>query len=258
MRADIHLQDGRLEAVWIGPAPNQAPTLVFLHEGLGCVALWRDFPARLVERTGCGALVFSRLGHGASDPCPLPRPLDFMHREGLMVLPDIIRRVGVRDHILIGHSDGGSIALIYAGGDDRPGLRGIATLAAHIFCETRTLKSIRAARDRYLNGDLKKRLHAYHGDNTDCAFTGWSGAWLHPDFRRWTIEACLPGITVPILAIQGTGDPYGSKAQVDGIVSNSGGVALGELIPDCGHAPHMEHRAAVMNTLTTFVTHHCR
>lgn len=252
-RSDIHLPDGRLEAVWIGPGPDEAPTLIFLHEGLGCVALWRDFPARLAARTGCGALVFSRLGYGASDPCPLPRPVDFMHREGLSVLPEVIRLAGVRDHLLIGHSDGGSIALIYAGAASRPGLMGVATLAAHVFCEDLTRQSIRSARQRYRHDDLRRRLLPYHGGNTDCAFTGWCDAWLHPDFKSWNIENFLPGIRVPVLAIQGEEDPYGSSAQIDGIVAGTGGAASAVMVPGCGHAPHLENAAHVLDVIAAFV-----
>jgi len=253
IRADIRLPDGRLEAVWIGPGPDKAPTLVFLHEGLGCVALWRDFPARLAQRTGCGALVFSRLGYGASDPCLLPRSVDFMHREGLTVLPEVIRQTGIRDHFLIGHSDGGSIALIFAGADSRPGLMGITTLAAHVFCEDLTRESIRSARERYRSGDLRKRLFPYHGGNTDCAFTGWSDVWLHPDFRSWNIEAFLPGIRVPVLAIQGEADPYGTRTQIDKITSGIGGLGNAQMITDCGHAPHVDHTDAVIRMIADFI-----
>jgi len=252
-RTDIHLQDGRLEAAWIGPGPDEAPTLVFLHEGLGCVALWRDFPARLAQHTGCGALVFSRLGYGASDPCTLPRPVDFMHREGLMVLPEVIRQTGIRDHFLIGHSDGGSIALIYAGADSRPGLMGVITLAAHVFCEDLTRQSIRNARERYRSGNLRKRLFPYHGDNTDCAFTGWCDAWLHPDFRSWNIEAFLPGVRVPVLAIQGEADPYGTRIQIDKIASGIAGRGNVQMIADCGHAPHADHKDAVVGMGAAFI-----
>ena len=249
VRADIRLPDGRLEAVWIGPGPDKAPTLVFLHEGLGCVSLWRDFPIRLVQCTGCGALVFSRLGYGASDPCTLPRPVDFMHREGLTVLPEVIRQTGIRDHFLIGHSDGGSIALIYAGGASRQGLLGITTLAAHVFCEDLTRQSIRNARERYRNGDLRKRLVAHHGDNTDCAFTGWCDVWLHPDFKSWNIETFLHGIRVPVLAIQGEADPYGTRKQIEKIRSGIVGQGSIQMIADCGHAPHVDHPDAVIRII---------
>jgi pimeloyl-ACP methyl ester carboxylesterase len=255
-RFDIHLDTGggRLEAVWIGPGPDQAPTLIFLHEGLGCVDLWRDVPARLAGITGWGALVYSRLGYGRSDPCPLPRTVDFMHHEGLTVLPDVIRQTGIGNYVLVGHSDGGSIALIHAGGSPCPGLKGIITLAAHVFCEDLTRRSIEAARQRYLNGDLKARLFPYHGENTHCAFWGWSDVWLHPDFRSWTIETFLPAIRVPVLAIQGQTDPYGSQAQVDAIRTNIGGAAAIAVLADCGHAPHLEQTDTVFEAISTFMT----
>ena len=255
-RFDIHLHDGagRLEAQWIGPGPDRAPTLVFLHEGLGCVRLWREVPARLAELTGFGALIYSRRGYGGSNACSLPRSVDFMHHEGLTVLPEVIGHTGIHDHFLVGHSDGGSIALIQAGGNPCPGLKGVVTLAAHVFCEELTRRSIRAARERYLKGNLKTRLAPYHGENTHCAFVGWSDAWLHPDFRSWTIEAFLPAIRVPVLAIQGEKDPYGSRAQLDIIRRNVGDGVDARLISDCGHAPHLEKPDAVLPAISAFVT----
>lgn len=255
-RFDIHLHDGRLEALWIGPEPNEAPTLVFLHEGLGCVSLWRDFPARLAEITGCGALVFSRLGYGGSDPCPLPRPVDFMHHEGQVVLSDVIRQCKIRNHVLIGHSDGGSIALINAGSRPVPGLAGVVTLAAHVFCEEITRRSIEDARRRYLAEDLKARLAVYHGKNTDCAFWGWNDVWLHPEFVHWNIEKFLPAIQVPVMAIQGDDDPYGSAAQVDAIRDGKGSGVDVRMIADCGHAPHLERGDHVLPIIGGFVARH--
>ena len=246
---------GRLEAEWISPGSDASPTLVFLHEGLGCGALWRDVPARLADITGCGALVFSRLGYGGSDPCPLPRKVDFMHREGLAVLPEVIRQCGVGDYLLVGHSDGGSIALIHAGGGPCPGLKGIVTMAAHVFCEALTRRSIEGARQRYLNGDLESRLSPYHGENTHCAFWGWNDVWLHPDFMQWRIDAFLPSIHVPVLAIQGETDPYGSLGQLDVIQAKTGdGVAV-EVVADCGHAPHLEKSDAVLAAISAFMKH---
>lgn len=255
IRLDIQFSagGGRLEAVWIGPGPHKAPTLVFLHEGLGCVSLWRDFPARLAEITGYGALVYSRLGYGGSDPCPLPRGVDFMHHEGLRVLPEVIRQTGILDHLLVGHSDGGSIALIHAGGNPCPGLKGVVTLAAHVFCEALTRRSIEAARQRYLNGDLKARLSLYHGENTHGAFWGWNDVWLDPDFRQWTIDAFLPAIRVPVLAIQGQNDPYGSQGQIDLIQAKTGGAVAIEVVADCGHAPHLEKTDAVLTAISDFM-----
>lgn len=256
-RFDIHLSagGGRLEAAWIGPAPDEAPTLIFLHEGLGCVALWRDFPARLADITGYGALVYSRLGYGGSSPCALPRKQNFMQHEGLVVLPEVIRQCGIRDYLLVGHSDGGSIALIHAGGIPCPDLMGIVTLAAHVFCEDLTRQSIKAARKCYLHGDLKVRLSGYHGDNTHGAFWGWNDVWLHPDFRQWAIDAFLPVIDVPMLVIQGKQDPYGSTDQVDVIQAKSGDSVTVEMIPDCGHAPHLEKSDAVLAAISAFIRH---
>ena len=255
VRFDLQLSAAgdRLEAQWIGPSPDEAPTLIFLHEGLGCVALWRDFPARLAGITGCGALVYSRLGYGGSAPCPLPRRVDFMHHEGLVVLPEVIRQSGIRDYLLVGHSDGGSIALIHAGGGPCPGLKGIVTLAAHVYCEGLTRRSIRAARQRYLNGDLKARLSPYHEENTDCAFWGWNDVWLHADFRQWRIDPFLPAIHVPVLAIQGETDPYGSLGQLNVIQAKTGDRVAIVVIADCGHAPHLEKSDAVLAAISAFM-----
>jgi pimeloyl-ACP methyl ester carboxylesterase len=250
---ELYDDGGRLEAIWIGPAPDAAPTLIFLHEGLGCVALWRDIPARLVKMTGCGALVYSRRGYGGSAPCALPRPIEFMHHEGQGVLPQVIAQCGIRDHILIGHSDGGSIALINAGDRPAPGLAGVVTLAAHVFCEEITRRSIQEARRRYLTDDLKLRLAVYHGANTECAFWGWNDVWLHPDFGRWNIEEFLPGIRVPVLAIQGLDDPYGSMAQVRSIRGAIRSRVDVEAVADCGHAPHLEQSDIVLPGIRDFV-----
>jgi pimeloyl-ACP methyl ester carboxylesterase len=252
---DIHLPESgmRLEAAWIGPPPETAPTLVLLHEGLGSVTLWRDFPERLVEATGCGALLYSRQGYGRSDPCSLPRPIDFMHHEALAVLPEVVRQTGIRDHILIGHSDGGSIALIRAGSRPNPGLLGAVTLAAHVFCEGISRRAIAVTGDKYRNGDLKFRLTTYHGDNTDCAFWGWHDVWLSPEFIHWNIEEFLPAITKPLLVIQGEDDPYGTAAQVEVIGRQAGGQVETAMFAACGHAPHLEQKAAVVGKIAGFI-----
>lgn len=244
----------RLEFSWLGPGPEEAPTLVFLHEGLGCVSMWRDFPAKLAAATGCGALVYSRLGYGSSDPCPLPRPIDFMHGEGLQTLPGLIETAGIRDCILIGHSDGGSIAIIYVGGTAALPLRSLITEAAHVFCEDISIRSIEAAKTRYRKGDLRPKLETYHGPNTDCAFRGWNDVWLHPDFIHWNIEEYLPGIKVPMLAIQGEQDEYGTLAQVEAIARQAGAGADTEILPRCGHAPHKDRRNATLKTMAGFIS----
>lgn len=255
MLSDGYIEIGgkRLEVEWHGPPPDEALTLVFLHEGLGCVSRWRDFPARLAAATGCGALVYSRLGYGRSDACCLPRPISFMHTEGLKVLPELMDAVGIKACILIGHSDGGSIAIIYAGGTPAPPLVGLITEAAHVFCEEISVRSIREAKDRYLNGDLRKKLAKYHGDNVDCAFWGWNGAWLDPDFMQWNLEQFLPGIKVPMLAIQGEQDQYGTAAQLEAIARQAGGETQSLMLTDCGHAPHIDQTDATFQAMKDFI-----
>ena len=242
-----------LEVRWDGPPPEKAPTLVFLHEGLGCVSMWRDFPAKLAEATSCGALTYSRLGYGRSDPCSLPRPIRFMHEEGLIVLPALLETAGVRECVLVGHSDGGSIAIVYAGGTPALPLRGIITEAAHVFCEELSVHSISEARDAFSQTDLRKKLEFHHGANTECAFLGWNGAWLHPDFVNWNLEEYLPGIHVPMLAIQGEDDEYGTAAQTEAIANQVGGGVEVMMLPDCGHSPHRDHEGLVLETMIKFV-----
>ena len=243
-----------LEVVWHGAAPEDAPTLVFLHEGLGCAVLWRDFPAKLADATGCGALVYSRLGYGNSDSCDLPRPVSYMHDEGLEVLPELLRVAGIQECILIGHSDGGSIALIYAGGTAAIPLRGVITEAAHVFCEDISVQSIQKIKSLYIkDGELRRKLAKYHGENVDCAFWGWNQAWLNPDFREWNIEDYLPQINVPVLAIQGIEDQYATAAQIDAIVNQTGDGTEVLMLSECGHAPHKEQKEATFDVMMTFI-----
>ncbi|MGH7964245.1 MAG: alpha/beta fold hydrolase [Candidatus Binatia bacterium] len=243
----------RLEVAWHGPTPEDAPTLVFLHEGLGCVAMWRDFPAKLAAASGCGALVYSRLGYGRSDPCVLPRSVRFMHDEGLQILPALLKVAGVRECILIGHSDGGSIALIYAGGTPANPLRGLITEAPHVFREEIGVRSIQKIREFYQYGDLREKLAKYHGANTDCAFWGWNEPWLHPDFANWNLEEYLPRLKVPVLVIQGENDEYGTPAQVGAIARQAGAGAEVLLLPHCGHAPHRDQEATTLRAMTHFI-----
>jgi pimeloyl-ACP methyl ester carboxylesterase len=225
---------------------------VFLHEGLGCVALWRDFPARLAEATGLPALVYSRFGYGGSDGCALPRPVRYMHDEGLEVLPALLRAAGIDRHILVGHSDGASIALIYAGGTAAPGLEALVVEAPHVFVEAMNLKAIAGAREAYRTTDLRQRLAKYHGGNVDCAFEGWSGAWLDPAFADWNLESYLPAIGVPMLILQGADDEYGTVAQCDAIERAAGGGAEVIMLPECGHAPHKDQADRVLGAMTAF------
>jgi pimeloyl-ACP methyl ester carboxylesterase len=244
----------QLEYTWHGPRPNDAPTLVFLHEGLGCVSMWRDFPARVAEATGCGALVYSRAGYGNSDPIALPRPVSFMHDEALVTLPQVLDAFTVRDAILVGHSDGGSIALIHAGGNDRAGrVRALVLEAPHVFVEDVGIQSIATAAERYASGQLKRSLERHHGKNVDCAFLGWNEVWLNPAFQSWNIEEYLPNIHVPVLVIQGESDEYGTLRQVEAIHRGCRRIVQSVILPDCGHSPHRDQPERTLNAITSFL-----
>lgn len=247
----LDLDQGPIDYVWAVPAQPGRPTLVFLHEGLGSISLWRDFPAEVGRSTGCGVLVYSRYGYGKSGPCPLPRPLDYMHREALDVLPALLAALDIGPHILVGHSDGASIALIHAGSGPRPGLMGIAVMAPHVFVEPVSIASIAEARRAWDRGELRDRLARHHGANVDAAFLGWNDAWLDPKFLDWNIEAFLPTIAVPVLALQGADDEYGTAAQVETIARVTGGPLV--LIPDCGHSPHRDQPEATRAALSSFI-----
>lgn len=247
----LALDAGPIDYVWAMPPQGGRPTLVFLHEGLGSISLWRDFPALLGRATGCGVLVYSRYGYGNSAPCPLPRPLDYMHREAQDILPAVLGGLGVGPHVLVGHSDGASIALIHAGSAPRPGLLGIAAMAPHVFVEEISVTAIAQAREAWERGELRERLARHHGTNVEVAFRGWNDAWLDPKFRDWNIESFLPAIKVPVLALQGEGDEYGTSAQVATVARATGGQLV--LLPDCGHSPHRDQPQATLTALSSFI-----
>ncbi|MFI5175307.1 MAG: alpha/beta fold hydrolase [Terriglobia bacterium] len=274
----------RLEYRWIGPEPGEAPTIVFLHEGLGCVGMWRDFPDLIVRESGCGALVYSRRGYGASDPVRRPRTVRFMHVEALRVLPAVIEHFDLRDFILFGHSDGASIAIIYAGAHPRSA-RGLILEAPHVFVEPVCIESIariagrpeastqrthagRGSRQNYSHGNaksltteqkgyestgLRKRLARYHGANTDSMFRTWTKVWLRPDFRQWNIEEYLTGIEAPLLVIQGEEDEYGTLQQADTVVTQVRGHAESLVLASCGHSPHRDQPKQVMSATVQFI-----
>jgi pimeloyl-ACP methyl ester carboxylesterase len=211
------------------------PALVFLHEGLGSVALWRDFPARLAAQTGRRALVYSRAGHGFSDLPDGDRTPRFMHDEALDVLPELLRVAGIERPVLVGHSDGGSIALIHASAHP---VSGLILLAPHVFVEDLSITSIEAARTTFETTDLGERMARYHRD-AERTFRLWNDIWLAPGFRSWTIEDVLGAVTAPVLLIQGADDQYGTLAQVDAIERGVQG-PVQRAVLDCRHAPHLE------------------
>ena len=240
-----------LEYEMIGAAQPGAPTLVFLHEGLGSVALWRDFPARLAAATGCPALVYSRLGYGGSDPLTAARPVTYMHDEALETLPAVLAQLGIADPILIGHSDGASIALIHAGAGRWP-VRGLILEAPHVFVEDVCVRQIERAAAAYASGDLRRSLSRVHA-NADATFAGWSGVWLDPAFRTWSIEDTLPRVAVPVLAIQGAEDAYGTLRQVEKIAAAGGAFVEVLVLSGCGHAPHREKPERTLAAMTSFL-----
>ncbi len=242
----------RLEARFID-GPREKPVMVLLHEGLGSVSLWRDFPDLLATATGCAVLAWSRAGYGKSSPVVLPRPLTYMHDEATQVLPHIIAQLEGRDHVLAGHSDGASIAAIYAGSKPLAGLKALVLMAPHVFVEDASIDGIAAARDAWIKTDLRDKLKRHHGENVDVAFLGWNDSWLHPDFRAWDITGFLPSITVPVLAVQGRDDAYGTLAQLDAIEQSCGGPVTQLILDDCGHAPQNDQTVAVLDAICGFV-----
>lgn len=245
--------DGRtLETQWWGPGPDAAPTLVLLHEGLGCVALWRDFPEALAAATGCGVFAYSRFGYGGSDPVLLPRPMSYMHDEAIAVLPRVLDAAGVRRTVLIGHSDGGSIAAIYAGGVRDERVAGAVLMAAHFFVEELNIASIRTIKAAYEQGDLRARLARYHR-NVEIAFRGWNDAWLDPRFRAFDITDQVARIRVPVLALQGADDPYGSDEQLRVLERAARCSVETRLIEGARHSPQLEARDATMEAIVPFV-----
>ena len=241
-----------LEYMCLGPPPSEAPTLVLLHEGLGCTRLWRDVPAALTEATGFGVFAYSRAGYGQSDPTELPRPLDYMSREAVDVLPLVLDTIGIQSAVLLGHSDGATIAAIHAGRVADPRVIGAVFIAPHFFTEAAGLKEIAKARDAFDDGDLRERLGKYHHD-PDNAFRGWNDSWLDPGFEAWNVAEVLDDIKVPVLAIQGREDPYGTLDQIDAVTNGIKHAPVSTLILDeCRHNPHLEHGPALIAAIADF------
>ncbi len=249
----VTVDEYRFAVKWVSPSQSaQSPVLVFLHEGLGCIDLWRYFPEQICHETGLTGLVYDRLGHGKSDPLPQRRTPRYLHDEALKYLTPILDVSGIDNPFFIGHSDGGTIALLYAAQyPDKTA--GLITEAAHVFLEDITIQGIQRAVETYESGKLKKGLSKYHGDKTDALFYGWADTWLSAEFRNWNIVKELKTITAPSLIMQGDDDEYGTEAQVDAIVNTVQGDSKKHMISDCGHVPHFQARPVVLESMMEFI-----
>ncbi len=214
--------------------------------------MWRDFPGRLASATGCGALVYSRIGYGASDPVRGPRPVRYMHDEALEVLPAVLEHFKLGKVILFGHSDGASIALVHAGAHSSSVL-GLIVEAPHVFVESISIEGIERITADYETARLRERLARHHGRNTDSMFRGWSGVWLSSEFREWNIEEYLPAIECPVLVVQGEDDHYGTLKQVDAVAAQVKGPVESLILPHCGHSPHAERPDEVLAAAARFL-----
>jgi len=250
LRNEVVVDGKRLETMWIGGADCSRPTIVVLHEGLGSIALWKDFPDQLARRTGCNVLVYSRYGHGNSDKLMEKRPVGFMHHEGEVVLPELLDKLRIERPILLGHSDGGSISIIFAGKYPERALALILE-APHVFVEDLSVASITQAKVNYQTTDFRQKLSRYHA-HVEETFWGWNDIWLDPNFRAWNIEEYLPAIRCPVLCIQGEGDEYGTKAQVGAIQAQ---VPQSEILmlPNCRHSPHRDQPEKTLHGIAEFV-----
>lgn len=249
--AKVNVLGRELEYELISAHQIYRPTLVFLHEGLGCVGFWRDFPHKVAQATGCRTLVFSRQGYGDSDPAPTPRTARYLHDEALEMLPATLAALDIERPVLVGHSDGGSIALIHAGTYPEA-VSGLAVLAPHAWVEEEALAGIRQAGEAWRQTDWPSRLGRYHRDAFR-VFHDWHDTWLSPQFRDWNIESYLSGIRVPVLAIQGKDDEYATLRQIEVIAEQvPTEVELLELA-DCRHSPHRDQPEAVLEALVRYL-----
>jgi pimeloyl-ACP methyl ester carboxylesterase len=248
-RTTLVVDGRRLEIATIaGDASRDA--IVLLHEGLGSVAMWRDFPRALSARTGRSVVAYSRYGYGDSEVLREPREPEYMHHEAFVVLPALLDALGLAHPVLFGHSDGGSIAVLHASAHpDRA--RALVLEAPHVFVEELTVTSIAAAKEAYASTDLREKLARYHAD-VDATFRGWNDIWLDSRFRAWDITAALDRVRVPVLLLQGADDEYGSRAQLDAIAARVPQVET-VVLERCGHSPHRDRRDAVLDRCATFL-----
>ena len=247
----LRIGAAELEYRMIGPSPANAPTIVMLHEGLGSAALWGDFPDKLQAATGAGIFAYSRAGYGASTPAALPRPLDYMQVEALEILPALLDRIGFRRGLLLGHSDGASIAAIYAGGSGDHRVRGVVLMAPHFVVEDVSVASIAAIKTAFETTDLRSKLARWHRD-VDNAFHGWNGAWLDPQFRTWDISEYLAYIRVPVAILQGADDQYGTIRQIEIAREECYCPVDVTILPGAGHSPHREAPEATLDIISDF------
>jgi pimeloyl-ACP methyl ester carboxylesterase len=250
-REHVEIDGYRLEYRWLGAYAGEARTIVFLHEGLGSIAQWRDFPAELCARTRCNGLIYNRQGYGGSDPFER-LPTTFMHREALEVLPRVLDAFGIARPVLFGHSDGGSIALIYAA-SAQTSPAALILEAPHVFVEDLTVASITALRDAPRLSKLREGLARHHGEQVDRLLDAWMGTWLSAEFRTWNITEILSKLACPTLVIQGRDDEYGTMAQVSAVANAATGPVESLALSDCGHAPHIDQREAVLQASVAFL-----
>jgi pimeloyl-ACP methyl ester carboxylesterase len=248
----LELAPMRLEYRMIGPRPDAAPTIVMLHEGLGSVGLWGAFPDQIAAATGAGVFVYSRAGYGKSSPGKVPRSVSFMHEEACEVLPRVLTEIGFQRGVLLGHSDGASIATIYAGSVQDHRVRGLALIAPHFFVEEMGLAEIRRAREAFASGTLREKLGRWHAD-VDGAFRSWSEPWLDTEFQKWDITEALSYIRVPILIIQGELDQYGTLKQIETAQEECFCPVEAALLPGVRHAPHREAPELTLKTIAEFI-----
>ena len=247
----LDVEGQSLEYACWGPSPDRAPTIILLHEGLGCVALWRDFPEKLAAETGMGVLAYSRAGYGQSSGKPLPWPVSYMTDEAIEVLPQVLDAIGFQSGILMGHSDGATIASIYCGTVEDFRVRGLIVMAPHYFTEPMGLAAIQQARQAYDQGDLRGRLGKYHRD-VDNAFHGWNDSWLNPDFHSWNVADVIDYLRIPALAVQGVDDQYGTLAQIEELETRSYAPVDVEILHSCGHSPQNDQPERVLQVVAEF------
>jgi pimeloyl-ACP methyl ester carboxylesterase len=250
---DLQVAGHRLEIRRHPAGTAGRSSIVFLHEGLGNAQQWRDFPARLAASTGCGVLAYSRWGYGGSDARPRPWPMDFLEHETTTVLPALLDALGIARPVFFGHSDGATIALLYAAAFPG-GVRAVVAEAAHVMLEEISIQGITNARHRFLRGDLRTRLRRQHGDHVEDTVLGWTENWLRPEFRTWDIRDRLRAIRCPVLVVQGRDDDFGTLAQVEAITSHVGGPHETLVLHDCGHIPHRERPREVLAAAAAFIT----